>query len=192
MQEMSVSKREENKMANPQDPKKASSALPSAAKISKYPERIGGSKENFEYLTNLKAKEGSAERTEAERKRVSEEADSRKRYEEALAASKKRNEEAIAASKARMSPAPKPVAASPNKKPTFGANVTVSTKTKPKTTSTKSEPATKPMVPSNYKTYKSSSKEASDFRSNFAKARKSGAKEFTWEGRKYNTKLKGE
>lgn len=119
-------------------------------------------------------------------------AESKRRYEEQVAESKKRYEEQVAASKARMSPAPKPVAASPNQNPTFGANMTVSTKTKKETPSSKPKTATKPMAPSDYKTYKSSSKEASDFRSNFAKARKSGAKEFTWEGRKYTTKLKGE
>jgi hypothetical protein len=31
-----------------------------------------------------------------------------------------------------------------------------------------------------------------DFRSSFAAARKAGKKEFTWNGKKYNTKLKGE
>jgi hypothetical protein len=45
---------------------------------------------------------------------------------------------------------------------------------------------------SEYKTYKSGSSEASDFRKNFAAARKSGAKEFEWQGRKYTTKIKGE
>jgi len=45
---------------------------------------------------------------------------------------------------------------------------------------------------SEYKVYAKDSAEAKDFRANFAKARKSGDKEFTWEGRKYNTKLKGE
>lgn len=155
-------------MANPKDTKK---------QPSEYEKNVAASKKRYE--------EGVA----ASQKRQEE---SKRKYEEGVASSKKRYEEAIAASKARMSPAPKPVAASPNQKPTFGANVAVSTKTKPQTPSVKSEPATKPMVPSDYKTYKSSSKEASDFRSNFAKARKSGAKEFTWEGRKYNTKLKGE
>lgn len=176
---MSVSKREENKMANPKDTKK---------QPSEYEKNVAASKKRYE--------EGVAasQKRQEESKRKYEEgvAASKKRYDEIVSASKKRYEEAIAASKARMSPAPKPVAASPNQKPTFGANVTVSTKTKPQTPSVKSEPATKPMVPSDYKTYKSSSKEASDFRSNFAKARKSGAKEFTWEGRKYTTKLKGE
>jgi len=155
-------------MANPKDTKK---------QPSEYEKNVAASKKRYE--------EGVA----ASQKRQEE---SKRKYEEGVAASKKRYEEAIAASKARMSPAPKPVAASPNQKPTFGANVTVSKKTKPQTPSVKSEPATKPMAPSDYKIYKSSSKEASDFRSNFAKARKSGAKEFTWEGRKYNTKLKGE
>ena len=41
-----------------------------------------------------------------------------------------------------------------------------------------------------YKVYKKDSKEAGDFRSNFAAARKAGKKEFTWQGRKYNTKTK--
>lgn len=45
---------------------------------------------------------------------------------------------------------------------------------------------------SEYKTYARDSAEARDFRANFAKARKSGDKEFTWEGRKYTTKLKDE
>lgn len=38
--------------------------------------------------------------------------------------------------------------------------------------------------------YKKDSAEAGSFRSAFAAARKSGAKEFTWQGRKYNTKIK--
>ncbi len=41
-----------------------------------------------------------------------------------------------------------------------------------------------------YPVYKKDSSEASDFRSNFAAARKAGKKEFTWQGRKYNTKTK--
>jgi hypothetical protein len=36
------------------------------------------------------------------------------------------------------------------------------------------------------------SAKAADFRSSFAAARKAGKKEFTWNGKKYNTKLKGE
>lgn len=45
---------------------------------------------------------------------------------------------------------------------------------------------------SEYKTYAKGSAEAKDFRANFAKARKSGDKDFTWQGRKYTTKLKDE
>ena len=45
---------------------------------------------------------------------------------------------------------------------------------------------------SKYSTYKKDSQEAKDFRKNFGEARKSGAKEFEFQGRKYNTKVKGE
>ena len=45
---------------------------------------------------------------------------------------------------------------------------------------------------SEYKVYAKGSAEAKDFRANFAKARKSGDKDFTWQGRKYTTKLKDE
>ena len=45
---------------------------------------------------------------------------------------------------------------------------------------------------SEYKVYAKDSAEAKDFRANFAKARKSGDKDFTWQGRKYTTKLKDE
>ena len=47
---------------------------------------------------------------------------------------------------------------------------------------------------SKYPTYQKDSEEAKDFRSNFAKARKEQGKDgtFEWQGRKYNTKLKGE
>lgn len=43
-----------------------------------------------------------------------------------------------------------------------------------------------------YKTFAKGSQEAKDFRKNFGEARKSGAKEFEFQGRKYNTKVKGE
>jgi len=43
-----------------------------------------------------------------------------------------------------------------------------------------------------YPVYKKDSANAKSFRAAFAAARKGGAKVFTWEGRKYNTKLKGE
>lgn len=42
----------------------------------------------------------------------------------------------------------------------------------------------------NYPIYKKTSNEAKEFRSAFAAARKAGKKEFTWQGRKYNTKVK--
>ena len=47
---------------------------------------------------------------------------------------------------------------------------------------------------SKYPVYKKDSEEAKDFRANFAKARKEQGKDgtFEWQGRKYNTKLKGE
>ena len=41
-----------------------------------------------------------------------------------------------------------------------------------------------------YPVYKKDSAEAGDFRGAFAAARKAGKKEFTWQGRKYNTKTK--
>lgn len=41
-----------------------------------------------------------------------------------------------------------------------------------------------------YPVYKKDSAEAKDFRSAFAAARKAGKSEFTWQGRKYNTKIK--
>lgn len=41
-----------------------------------------------------------------------------------------------------------------------------------------------------YPSYKKTSNEAKEFRSAFAAARKAGKKEFTWQGRKYNTKVK--
>lgn len=43
-----------------------------------------------------------------------------------------------------------------------------------------------------YPQYDKTSSQAQDFRSAFRTARKSGAKTFEWEGRKYTTKLKGE
>jgi len=43
-----------------------------------------------------------------------------------------------------------------------------------------------------YKIFAKDSQEAKDFRKNFGEARKSGAKEFEFQGRKYNTKVKGE
>lgn len=43
-----------------------------------------------------------------------------------------------------------------------------------------------------YPVYKKNSSQAASFRAAFAAARKDGKKVFTWEGRKYNTKLKGE
>ena len=44
----------------------------------------------------------------------------------------------------------------------------------------------------NYPVYPKKSSQAASFRSAFASARKAGKKTFTWEGRLYNTKLKGE
>lgn len=43
-----------------------------------------------------------------------------------------------------------------------------------------------------YPVYNKNSSQAASFRAAFADARKAGKKEFTWEGRKYNTKVKGE
>ena len=43
-----------------------------------------------------------------------------------------------------------------------------------------------------YPVYEKTSSQAQDFRSAFRTARKSGAKTFEWEGRKYTTKVKGE
>jgi hypothetical protein len=48
----------------------------------------------------------------------------------------------------------------------------------------------KPSKASDFPTYQKGSAEAADFRSAFASARKSGEKEFTWQGRRYNTKTK--
>ena len=45
---------------------------------------------------------------------------------------------------------------------------------------------------SNYPVYPKNSSQAASFRSAFAAARKAGKAVFEWEGRKYNTKLKGE
>lgn len=52
----------------------------------------------------------------------------------------------------------------------------------------KAAPKDKPSA--EYQTFKKDSAEAKDFRSAFAAARKGGASEFTWQGRKYNTKIK--
>lgn len=52
----------------------------------------------------------------------------------------------------------------------------------------KATPKAKPSA--EYKTFKKDSTEAKDFRSAFAAARKAGKSEFTWQGRKYNTKIK--
>lgn len=43
-----------------------------------------------------------------------------------------------------------------------------------------------------YPVYNKSSSKAAEFRAAFAAARKAGKQVFTWEGRKYNTKVKGE
>lgn len=73
--------------------------------------------------------------------------------------------------KADDKPAPK--AAAPEKK----------ADAKPSTTSASKKGA--------YPTYDKKSSTAGEFRSAFAAARKAGKGEFTWQGRKYNTKLKG-
>tara|TARA_Y100000593_G_scaffold83824_1_gene158280 strand:- start:2269 stop:2649 length:381 start_codon:yes stop_codon:yes gene_type:complete len=44
----------------------------------------------------------------------------------------------------------------------------------------------------NFPTYKKESKSAMSFRDTFASQRKGGAKEFTWQGRKYSTRQAGE
>lgn len=53
-------------------------------------------------------------------------------------------------------------------------------------------PTTKqtPTKAGTYPSYSKGSNMASDFKSAFSSARKSGKKEFTWNGRKYNTKVK--
>ncbi|WYW02790.1 hypothetical protein Peetri_00202 [Pseudomonas phage vB_PpuM-Peetri] len=43
-----------------------------------------------------------------------------------------------------------------------------------------------------YPVYPYHSAQAVDFRKTFAEARAAGLSEFTWEGRRYNTKLAGE
>lgn len=51
----------------------------------------------------------------------------------------------------------------------------------------------KPMAPSTeYPVYPKDSPQAISFRETFSKARADGLAEFTWEGRRYNTKVKGE
>lgn len=52
--------------------------------------------------------------------------------------------------------------------------------------------ASKPQQGGNYPVYKRDSAEAGDFRKNFAESRKKGLPDFLWNGRKYNTKLRGE
>jgi hypothetical protein len=68
----------------------------------------------------------------------------------------------------KSGPAAKPAAAKPASKST-------------------SKPASSPTYP----VYKKGSSNAASFRTAFAAARKAGKGEFTWEGRRYNTKLKG-
>ena len=59
---------------------------------------------------------------------------------------------------------------------------------KPKTTVVaKTTPSKKETA---YPTYEKKSKEAAAFRDSFAKAKKSGAREFTFANRKYNTRVK--
>ncbi len=54
------------------------------------------------------------------------------------------------------------------------------------------KPAASKTKGGNYPVYPKKSSQAASFRSAFASARKAGKKTFTWEGRLYNTKLKGE
>lgn len=60
--------------------------------------------------------------------------------------------------------------------------------TQPRKSAAPQKPAAK--SGGNYPVYKKNSSNAASFRSAFAAARTAGKGEFTWEGRKYNTKLK--
>lgn len=55
-----------------------------------------------------------------------------------------------------------------------------------------SAPSDKKSGDTKYPSYSKDSSAAADFRAAFAAARKEGKGEFSWQGRKYNTKLKGE
>jgi len=78
----------------------------------------------------------------------------------------------------------------------MNSNMTETTKTQSNAEANKPTETPKPVSrsESKYPTYQKDSAEAKDFRSNFAKARKEQGKDgtFEWQGRKYNTKLKGE
>ncbi len=79
------------------------------------------------------------------------------------------------------------------------SNVSKTSPARSKTASTaKSKPLSKNEPPvsmrktggGDYPVYKKGSSSAQSFRAAFASARKAGKKEFTWQGRKYNTKVK--
>lgn len=61
-----------------------------------------------------------------------------------------------------------------------------------KPTQRRSQESGKPVGRQSYPVYAKGSSKAADFRAAFAAARKAGKAVFEWEGRKYNTKLKGE
>lgn len=71
-------------------------------------------------------------------------------------------------------------------------SVPASSKQAEKKPAKKSAPKKAATKGGNYPTYPKKSSQAASFRTAFAAARKAGKAEFTWEGRKYNTKLKGE
>ena len=64
------------------------------------------------------------------------------------------------------------------------------TRTPSKTTKKASKKTTKKAATKAYPVYKKASDKAKSFRQDFRDARKAGKKVFTWQGRKYNTKLK--
>ena len=82
-----------------------------------------------------------------------------------------------------------------------GSVLTSSLQQKPKKKPTRTQPQSKPKTKSpvvrttktkggNFPTYRKNSKQAANFRQAFAAARRSKKKTFTFEGRKYNTKVK--
>lgn len=80
----------------------------------------------------------------------------------------------------------------PKKKPSQSRK-TPTPKRKPSSSSSKSSEKPVKIVKTkggDYNVYKKSSKKAQSFRSAFANARKAGKKTFTWNGKKYTTKVK--
>lgn len=90
----------------------------------------------------------------------------------------RRNADTVrSAAKASSQGAPKSSAAAPKQKPSAPKK---GAKAAPKTSA----------KPGAYPTYSKNSSNAASFRNAFAAARKAGKSEFTWEGRRYNTKVK--